>query len=573
MALRFAFPRDFRDFLRASRCAANGLLKGRRDLPMRRRLAVYCASRLGFRRDSRPSRVETVINLKTPLRSTDLAPPMDEAKSVLVIDVDPTFRKNARGFLAEHGYVVREADTGPTGVRAVERFRPHFVLVDLGLQSQVGLDLVGQLRGAAGNPTVICTAAHPRLTDVVEAMRHGAVDVLERPMDGERLLRVLKRKTEEVSEDRAPALPRPALRYDPVVDIDVAESVSIRRARAQVSRLKDRLLVVLEGEIGSGQESLARLFHAESDRSDGPLIRVPAVPDSGLSPHDALFGTDEHLSAFARAKGGVVFIESLLSLGDAGIQRLDKLIEGLSSARAAGAGVRWPPIVLGVERPLDFEVKQGRVPRTLLMVARDALVQVPALRERPEDARALVERVIEAVAKEVHPAARAVDARTQEALARRPYERNIPELVTTVRRALGIDDQGRLVLEEKLAEMAVVRRATAASTQKSEATQAAPEPPPPPPGWMPTLDATGNVQPYDVYEAEIFRFALQQSGGCVSRAAELLGVGRATMYRKMRAYDIRVPPVSERSTARSRRAKARRAAAAVAAPIRLHPEA
>ena len=494
---------------------------------------------------------------------------MEEAKSVLVIDADPTFRKNARSFLSERGYMVREADAGPTGLRAVERHRPHYVLVDLGLQSQVGLDLVGQLRGAAGHPTVVCTASHPRLPDVVEAMRHGAVDVLERPLDGERLLRVLNRKTEDTPEERTPALPRPALRYDPVVDTHVAESVSMRRARAQVVRLKDRLLVVLEGELGSGQESLAHLFHAESDRSDGPLIRVPAVPESGLSPHDALFGTDEHLSAFARAKGGVVFIESLMSLGDAGILRLDKLIEGLSSARAAGAGVRWPPIVLGVERPLDFEVKQGRVPRSLLMVARDALVQVPALRDRPEDARTLVERVIEAIAQEVRPVARAIDPRTQEALARRPYERNIPELVTTVRRATGIDDQGRLVLEEKLAEMAVVRRVP--STTHVEPPLAPPieEPPMTPVGWMPTLDATGNVQPYDVYEAEIFRFALQQSGGCVSRAAELLGVGRATMYRKMRAYDIRVPPVSERSTARSRRAKARRA---VATPIRLHQD-
>ena len=497
---------------------------------------------------------------------------MEEAKSVLVIDADPTFRRNARCFLSERGYIVREADAGPTGLRAVERHRPNYVLVDLGLQSQVGLDLVGQLRGAAGQPVVVCTAAHPRLPDVVEAMRHGAVDVLERPLDGERLLRVLNRKPEESSEERTPALPRPALRYDPVVDTDIAESVSMRRARAQIARLKDHLLVVLEGELGSGQESLARLFHAESNRSEGPLIRVPAVPDSGLSPHDALFGTDEHLSAFARAKGGVVFIESLLSLGDAGIQRLDKLIEGLASARAAGAGVRWPPIVLGVERPLDFEVKQGRVPRTLLMVARDALVQVPALRERPEDARLLVERVIEAVAQEVHPTARAIDPRTQESLARRPYERNIPELVTTVRRAIGIDDQGRLVLEEKLAEMAVVRRTAAPPTTPEVVSAPTPaEPPPPPPGWMPTLDASGNVQPYDVYEAEIFRFALQQSGGCVSRAAELLGVGRATMYRKMRAYDIRVPPVSERSTARSRRAKARRAA--VAPPVRLHTEA
>lgn len=73
------------------------------------------------------------------------------------------------------------------------------------------------------------------------------------------------------------------------------------------------------------------------------------------------------------------------------------------------------------------------------------------------------------------------------------------------------------------------------------------------PSWTPHLDSTGKVQPYDVYEAEIFRFALEQAGGCVSRAAEMLHVGRATMYRKMRAYSIIAPPVSERLIDRSRR--------------------
>jgi hypothetical protein len=94
--------------------------------------------------------------------------------------------------------------------------------------------------------------------------------------------------------------------------------------------------------------------------------------------------------------------------------------------------------------------------------------------------------------------------------------------------------------------------------------------------WAPKLDASGNVQPYNVYEAEIFRFALAQAGGCVSRAAELLQVGRATMYRKMRAYSIIAPPVSERAIDRSRREKVEvvaQAPAVVEAAVDLAPQA
>ena len=87
-------------------------------------------------------------------------------------------------------------------------------------------------------------------------------------------------------------------------------------------------------------------------------------------------------------------------------------------------------------------------------------------------------------------------------------------------------------------------------------------------GWRPSLDMSGEVQPYDIDEAEIFRFALENAGGCVSRAAELLGVGRATMYRKMRAYNIEVPPVSERAIARSRGARQRRQEERAAAEAR-----
>src|SRR5947207_1376662 len=73
--------------------------------------------------------------------------------------------------------------------------------------------------------------------------------------------------------------------------------------------------------------------------------------------------------------------------------------------------------------------------------------------------------------------------------------------------------------------------------------------------WKPSLDSSGQVQKFDVYEAEIFRFALAHAGGCVSHAAEKLGVGRATMYRKMRAYGIVAPPVSERAIDRTRKTK------------------
>jgi transcriptional regulator of acetoin/glycerol metabolism len=134
----------------------------------------------------------------------------------------------------------------------------------------------------------------------------------------------------------------------------------------------------------------------------------------------------------------------------------------------------------------------------------------------------------------------AIDPRAAQSIVERSLTGGVAELMRSVAVAARLDAEGRLVLE---LEQPRARRelATIGMMRPSQ------------PAWSPALDTAGRVQRFDVYEAEIFRFALRNAGGCVSRAAELLGVGRATMYRKMRAYQIDVPPVSERSISRGRR--------------------
>jgi DNA-binding NtrC family response regulator len=487
---------------------------------------------------------------------------MSNSRTILVIDTDPTYRRNAGRFLTEHGYTVFEADSANRGLEEARLRKPRFALVDLAFQASSGMDLVEQLRAASQPLDVVCVARGCALTHVVSAVRAGALDVMERPVDGERLIRLLAQA----------ALPRPDLRgtetgnrplgltEDPPVDIHVAESSVMRSALTRAEQLAARpLVMVVEGEAGAGHEVLARAYHAGSDRRDGPFVAVPALPPAGQSPHDLLFGVGNLPSAFARAKGGVVYIESLLSLGEAGQERVYKLLEGLKAARAAGTDVRWPPMVIGVERPLSVEVKAGRVKAELADLLADAVVSVPPLRDRAADVPVLVRRVVEAIQAKIHAPGVAVDAAVVSEFAQRTWERNIPELISAVCRAAAYDAQGRLILDPTLRAEPEPVPQLPAPTPVVAVALAAPVGEPATQAWQPHLDPAGQVQPYDVYEAEIFKFALEKAGGCVSRAAELLGVGRATMYRKMRAYDIEVPPVSERAMARSRRARKRRA--------------
>lgn len=477
------------------------------------------------------------------------------SRSLLIIDGDSAFRAGAARYFRERGYTVREVDSIALGREEVARMRPSFVLVDLGLKSTGG-DVVEQLVASPEKPKVVCVAARARVPDVVAAVKAGALDVFERPLDGERLHRLLERhvKGAPVAPASAPA-PKPnghtlsgyeALPIDPLV----GDCPRLRDAIAAVDRAAGtEATLVLAGAPGLGQEAYARRFHKVGPRAEGPFVVVRA--DASVAKvEDALFGASGTLSAFAQAKGGVVYVESTAALGDSGQERLYKLLQGLSSARGNGAPVRWPPMVLGVEGPLEVEVAAGRIRADLAGLVGHTTVNVPSLAERRDDLPELVRRIAVAISRSSGAATFELDPAVIDILVGREYAANLPELVAEVRRVAVVEDGQRFRLD--------LGAAIAPPPPVKEPTPVvAPAPvfsaPDLSSGWSPTLDASGQVQPYDVYEAEIFRFALKNAGGCVSRAAELLGVGRATMYRKMRAYEIDVPPVSERAVTRHRR--------------------
>lgn len=487
-------------------------------------------------------------------------------RSIVIIDRDASFRMNAERFLSERGFAVAQADSGHAGLEQVARVQPEAILLDLGLNHVTGADLVDRILGSVAiSPKIVCVSDGSRVGDVVAAVKAGALDVLERPVDGEKLIRILDRAQQTTADLAPPPVAIPAVRplrlaRDPSIDHLVADSEAMRRVLEEAERMSHTEgTIVLEGEPGVGQEGVARHMHARGPRAQGPFVLVPAVPEQGTA-EQALFGSAEMVSAFAQAKGGVVFIESLTSLGDSGQERLAKLLQGLAAARVSGTSVRWPPMIIGVERPLAVNAEAGRVREDLVPALAQCVIRIPPLRERRGDIPELVHRIVATIQAQVGAPGWHVEPAVMDALVKRDWEGNVPELITATRRAAAFGADGYVVLD--------------LSARFAEPPPPPPMPvapvevkPPEPVEWKPTVDADGRVQPYDVYEAQIFRFALENAGGCVSRAAELLGVGRATMYRKMRAYKITVPPVSERAISRSRKPKKRADTAAKSTTI------
>ncbi len=468
---------------------------------------------------------------------------------VLIIDTDASFRRNAGRFLCGRGYEIIEVSTPAEGLRALDEHLPEFVIVSLAQREMPGLALVKACVGHRCQPKVVCTAKTVRIATAVEAVKLGAIDVLERPVEGERLYRLLEEHKPavdpiEVIEDDT----RPVELSGPVVcDLLVAEDERMQGAldRLDEAAKQERTVtLVCERPLA---EQLARRYLAASPRAGGPFVVVAENTDDA-TPEDMLFGTASQPSAFSLAKGGIVFIESLDSLGPSGRERLAKLLEGLRESRDSGVEVRWPPMIIATEEEPAADMRVER--EAAGQLAPTAMV-FPRLHARGADSQHIFNNLVAAVGTAAKASGSAIDPRAARTVIERSVTGGVAELMRLVFESARLDREGRLVLD--------LGRKSERRPLKNPVGAARPSPS----AWAPTLDQGGRVQRFDIYEAEIFRFALRHAGGCVSRAAELLGVGRATMYRKMRAYQIDVPPVSERSISRGRRKPSRSGVAIV----------
>jgi DNA-binding NtrC family response regulator len=429
---------------------------------------------------------------------------------VLLIDAEDAFRLSVTSFLSSSGYEVLEAAPNEYG-----RFGDvHLDFVLIGLDRDLrSHEAVAFFVGHPSMPRVLCATRAGRVPSVVRAVKAGAHDVLEKPLDARAVYLALEAMKPEVpaveplaGEGLEPAVLTGPLEPDLLVAVEPRTKDALARIEA-AGREERSIVLVCEPELA---RALALRFHDASPRRAGPFVAVGPGPKSGLSPEDLLFGTADVDSSFSRARGGVLFVESLASLGRA--ERLGKLLRDLEQS-----AVKWPPMVVATDEDPAIDTRLGRGVADQLI---RHVVAFPRLFSRAGDLPRIVDNVVASLVRAAGAHGSAVAPSTLAALESRRYTGGMKELLSVMTEAARLDGDRRLVLDLASNEPAKPRRASS------------------PLGWAPRLNATGSVQPFDVYEAEIFRFALENARGCVSRAAELLGVGRATMYRKMRAYDL-----------------------------------
>jgi DNA-binding NtrC family response regulator len=449
------------------------------------------------------------------------APAPDNAnRSILVVDDDRELLRALERTLRNAGYPVRGVESGEDAMTSLSDGVPDLVVSDFLLPGMDGIALLKEIKAAAPGTEVLMMTAHGTIERAVEAMRAGAYDFVEKPIERDRLLRAVERAFErrELSDENRRL--RERLREHDARERMVGESpamVELRRLASQIAPADVPVLVT--GESGTGKEVVADLLHALSQRADGPLVKIScaAIPETLIE--SELFGYERGAFSgaqqtkrgrFELANGGTLFLDEIGEMAPPMQAKLLRVLEERSVARLGGT--RAIPVdvrlVSATNVDLARAMSEGKFREDLYHRINVIEIVMPPLRERRDDLPLLVAHFLErhrrlrAVALEgVTPAAMAK-------LAAHAWPGNVRELENVLQRALVVAAGPRL----EAADLTFAHHAAAPHAA---------------PGLAIPLGSS-IAQAEDILIAD----ALERSGGDKEKAAKLLGISARTLYRR-----------------------------------------
>ncbi len=321
------------------------------------------------------------------------------APRVLLVDDDAGQRSLLQTFLSRNGFKPLVADSGEAALQILRTTPVSMMISDVRMPGMSGLETLRQARQFHAQLPVLLVTAYADIREAVEAMQDGAVNYLAKPIDLDELLQTVRNVTGQPkmaasTEDETPALPEHVVAQSPLMR-------ALFRDVALIARSESRVLIT--GESGVGKEVLADLLHAWSPRAGGPLVKVncAAIPETLLE--SELFGHEkgsftgahqQRAGCFEQAHGGTIFLDEISEMTP---QLQAKLLRVTQEGRFRRIGaVREQQtdarLLAATNRNLEALIKEGRFREDLFYRLAVVELNVPALRERPEDILPLAAR-------------------------------------------------------------------------------------------------------------------------------------------------------------------------------------
>ncbi len=478
------------------------------------------------------------------------------AKMVLVVDDDPTQRRLIQAVLEREGFAVTHAESGDQAIgRLGAGGTIDVVLLDLVMPGMSGQETLVEMRARGFAQPVIVVTATGGIDTVVQAMQAGALDFFVKPAAPERIIvsirNALSMGALKGEVDRLKKHTTGRSTFDDLIGSSPSMTM-VKRLGERAA--KSSIPILITGESGVGKEVIARAVHGSSERAGKPFVAVNcgAIPENLVE--SILFGhekgsftgaTDKHLGKFLEANGGTLFLDEV---GELPLDIQVKLLRALQEGEIDPVGGKRPVkvdvrIVSATNRDLSQAVKEGRFREDLYYRLNVFPIEAPALRERREDVPALVDAFVKRFNVEEGKTVVGATPETLAFLVAFDWPGNVRQLENAVYRAIVLADAPYLQPHDFPAISGVAAPAPLALSPSPIAAAGLPsaaqllaEMPSGAPVRI--LDERGHLRTLEEIERDLIQLAIEIYAGHMSEVARRLGIGRSTLYRKVREQGL-----------------------------------
>jgi len=453
---------------------------------------------------------------------------------VLVVDNDKAHARTMGESLDRIGYSVDLALSGPEGVEKIEGQTYDLIVTDLVMNEVDGIGVLAKAKEFLPDAEVIVVTGHGTVPKAVEAMQKGAFNFLEKPLTPEKLRAAVAKAAEAVALRRTNLDLQQRLDEKFGFEGIIFASSKMRDVMERLRRVAPTdVSVMIGGETGTGKELIAQAIHQNSPRKKKPFVAINCGAVAEHLVESELFGhvkgafTDastDRVGKFEYANGGTLFLDEV---GDMPRATQIKLLRVLEEHKITRVGDNKPipvnvRVLSATNRDLEESIEAGEFRRDLYHRLKVVTINLPPLRERREDIVPLVDHYRKSLAKHHGKKISSVSPAVAHRLFTYEWPGNVRELINSINTMVVLDQDGVLDVDDLPPELA--EGMEAAAQQDATSSDA-------------SLQALVG-RPLSEIEKRFIAETLQYAGGNRERAAEMLGIGTRTLYRKIKEYGL-----------------------------------
>lgn len=444
---------------------------------------------------------------------------------IMLVDDDRELLEIYNKIFKMNGFDVISCENAEKALSELGKHQISVVVSDIIMPKMSGIELLREIKKRTPQTEVIMLTAEGSISGAVEAVKEGAFSYLVKPADVEELISNIKKAAElsKVKKENEVLKGQIATLADGREFIGISQTAEELRLRAQIVGKTDSA-VLITGETGTGKEVLANMIHRCSSRADKPFICVNCGALNENLIESELFGSEkgaytgagtQRKGRFEIANGGTIFFDEIGELSLNMQTRLLRVLQEKSFERVGGYETIKSDfrLITATNRNLKQEVAENRFRADLYYRINIIPIEIPPLRERPEDIPALCRNFLEAYSREMNKSVQTIDDETIRVLQKYNWPGNVRELRNVVERMVVLSHDGMPDLDalpEEIRDMLAGNKTEEALRTQTKA-----------------------------FEKEYMTKIINKYGGNVAKAAEEMQIARKNLYKKLNEYDIK----------------------------------